>query len=357
MVSLAAALLLYDNYLLAVSLFAEDGKLRRLLNRGDRGYGLDQSVLDRITLSYHSAGHRRRVREAIRFYDAAAGGLDEATEADPATRYLHLLIRQSPSYGMTRSRSPLASLGRSLGFLGDVTGDSLRRLASEGMNLFSMLFGNAVGLIEARHGKLYRHAGTLRLLDARLRAGDILLEKTPFRLTDTFIPGHWGHAALWIGSEDELRALGLWDHELVVPHRDAIRAGRGIVEALRNGVQTSSLESFSNVDDLAVLRDAAAADAQRAEIVLLALRQLGKAYDFNFDVETTDRIVCSELVYLAYTGIDWPTDNRLGRATSSPDNIARKAVDGGPLEVVVLFHDGGEVGEEPARALRALLGE
>ena len=33
------------------------------------------------------------------------------------------------------------------------------------------------------------------------QAGDILLEKTPFRLTDKLIPGYWGHAAVWIGGE------------------------------------------------------------------------------------------------------------------------------------------------------------
>jgi len=30
-------------------------------------------------------------------------------------------------------------------------------------------------------------------------------------LTDQLIPGHWGHAAVYIGTEEELEALGIWN--------------------------------------------------------------------------------------------------------------------------------------------------
>lgn len=44
MLSISAALALYDNYLLAVSIFEEDGKLRILLNKRDSGY--DKGMAD-----------------------------------------------------------------------------------------------------------------------------------------------------------------------------------------------------------------------------------------------------------------------------------------------------------------------
>ena len=177
------------------------------------------------------------------------------------------------------------------------------------------------------------------------RAGDILLEKTPFRLTDTFIPGHWGHVAVWVGTEDELRALDLWEHPVVRPHQAAIRAGRGVVEALRPGVVMNTLEHFLNIDDLAVLRQNEMPAAQQREVILQALRQVGKGYDFNFDVMSTDRIVCSELVYHTYVHLDWPTKRMLGRSTISPDNVAVRATRGGPLNVALLYHDGKEIAE------------
>jgi hypothetical protein len=117
----------------------------------------------------------------------------------------------------------------------------------------------------------------------------------------------------------------------------------------------NTLDRFLNVDDLALLRQDGLPDTARAEIVLHALRQVGKAYDFNFDVETTDRIVCSELVYHAYGHLDWPTSRVLGRVTISPDNIAVRATGQGPLAIAALYHDGEEVEARPREKMEALV--
>ena len=47
-------------------------------------------------------------------------------------------------------------------------------------------------------------------LASQLKPLDILLEKTPFRITDKFIPGYYGHLAIWIGTEQDLREAGVW---------------------------------------------------------------------------------------------------------------------------------------------------
>ncbi|HQH27497.1 MAG TPA: Poxvirus G6, partial [Oligoflexia bacterium] len=65
-----------------------------------------------------------------------------------------------------------------------------------------------------------------------------------------------------------------------------------------------------------------------------------KDYDFNFDVNTTDKIVCSELIYVSYPSIAWPTEHVVGRFTISPDNVARLAAGGAPLRLVRFYHDG-----------------
>jgi len=356
MLSLSAALVLYDNYLLAITLFEEDVRLRRMLNASDSGYGIGSEILAAIGRSYNSIGNRARVRRAIRFYEEGARRHASAIDAAPRLRYLQSLIEQSASYDMTKAFSPAYVVGRKLNFMGRVTGDQLADVAAGGVSVFSMLFGNTVGLVETRHGKLYQRADVAAAVAARLQAGDILLEKTPFRLTDALIPGHWGHAAIWIGTEAELRELGLWDHPLVAPHQEAIRAGAGVVEALRSGVELNPLAGFLNIDDLAVLRARDNDRQQRVGRILNALRQIGKGYDFNFDVETTDRIVCSELVYATYTDIGWPTTKTLGRATISPDQVAVKALPGGPLELVLLYHDGNPVTEQPAALHAQLLG-
>ncbi len=141
----------------------------------------------------------------------------------------------------------------------------------------------------------------------------------------------------------------------MVKHRDELRDGRLVVEALRSGVEMNTIKHFLNVDDIAILRKEDMTKEERAATVLRVLRQVGKGYDFNFDVETTNRIVCSELVYTTFTGIKWPTEKTLGRATISPDNVAVKALDGGPLNIVRLYHDGRVEDKAPLEVMRKLM--
>ncbi len=355
MLSLSAALVLYDNYLLAISLYEEEPRLRMLLNNKDVGYDIDYGELNRVALSFASEETRSRVRRGIAYYETEGGDYRARMEADRHLHYLEQIVTQSPSYSMTRNFSPLATLGRKIGFYTPFTVETLLRLKDEGVNLTSMVFGNTVGLVESRRGKLDARRDVHDVLASDLRVGDILVERTPFRLTDSFIPGRWGHAALWIGTEPELRALGVWDDPVVQPHQAAIRAGRHVVEALRSGVELNSLGHFLNVDDLAVLRPVKQTAAQQAETVLQALRQMGKRYDFNFDAETRDRLSCAELVYHAYGRIDWPTRRQLGRAVITPDDIAGRALAGGPLAVVDLYKDGERVPDAPGQMLARLM--
>jgi len=170
------------------------------------------------------------------------------------------------------------------------------------------------------------------------------------------IPGHWGHAAIWIGTEQELKAIGLWLHPLVVKYHQQIQAGELIAESLRSGTQLGSLAHFLNVDDLAIIRSKKPlGDTEMRDTILLALRQIGKAYDFNFDVETTDKIVCSQLVYLSYSHIHWPTESTLGRYTISPDNVAVKTLDDGPLELKIFYHKGELIKDSPLLLMKNLM--
>ena len=356
MLSLSAALFLYDNYLMMTSLYLENGKLRRFLNERDPAYEKGRNELERLAVSYNSSKKRAIVKRAIRYYEEQREIFSEQMERDRDFAYLDVLVRQSHAYNMLHKRGGLGFVGRRLSFMATVTNDDLLKLKNDGVNLFSSLFGNTMGLVETRRGKLYNQSEVHEQLNSQLRAGDILLEKTPFRLTDKLIPGHWGHAAIWIGTEEELKALGIWNDPAVTPYHEWIRGGRSVVEALRSGVKMNSLHHFLNVDDLAVLRSPESDKDEQRKRILLALKQVGKAYDFNFDVETTDKIVCSELVYTVYTDMNWPTEKALGRYTISPDNVAMKAVAGHELELISFYHDGEKVETQPLELMGQLIG-
>ncbi|MDD2501278.1 MAG: YiiX/YebB-like N1pC/P60 family cysteine hydrolase [Geobacter sp.] len=354
MMSLSSAFLLYDNYLLSVSLFEGDAKLRRLLNEADPGYAVKSAALAKVTLSYNSINNRSRVRRAIKFYEKETKRFNQSVEANPETAYINLLIKQSPSYSMVRTWSPFYVVGRKVGFLGGVTEDTLSGLERGGVSLLSMVFGNAVGLVETRKGKLYRKPPVREQLHGALQAGDVLLEKTPFRLTDKLIPGYWGHAAVWIGTEKELRELGIWDNPLVKRYHSQIQQGRGVVEALRSGVEMNPLEQFMNIDSVGVLRKQNISRDDRIRVILQSLRQVGKPYDFNFDVESKERVYCSKLVYLTYSGVEWPTKKSLGRTTFTPDDVANRAL-AGDFRLVLFYNNGKQVQQEPLQQMASLM--
>lgn len=356
MMSLASALVLYDNYLLAISLFEGDAKLRRILNERDPGYAVTRKALAKVTLHYNSVNNRARVRRAIKFYEQEAPGFENELKTSPDIAYLSDLIAQSPSYQMVEKWSPLYVLGRQLGFLQGMTADELIVLERKGINIFSMVFGNGVGLVEFRRGKLYRKSDVLTDVQSSLNAGDILLEKTPFRLTDKLIPGYWGHAAIWIGTEQELKDLGIWNNPVVVRYCDEIHEGRLVVEALRSGVEMNTLQHFLNIDSIGILRPSDARPAERADAILRALRQVGKPYDFNFDVESKGQVYCSKLVYLSYGDINWPTHKSIGGCTFAPDDVAMMALRENRLSLVCFYHDGKRVDDEPLIRMAGLMG-
>jgi len=353
MLSLSASLLLYDNYLLMVSIYEDDETLRRFLNERDSGYKIRENKLSEVTKSYNSILNRKRMREAISFYEKNKKSMD--LSKDKRLEYLTALIEQSISYNMTRNFSPQFVVVQKLKFMHAFTKDFFYKIVKYEIDQFSKLFGNSVGMVATRKGKLYNNENVFEHLTNQLCAGDILLEKTPFRLTDKFIPGHWGHAAIWVGTEEELKKLGIWEHTAVTPYHKKIKNGHCIVEALRPGVELNSLRHFLNIDDIAIVRCPQLDKKILAERIILSLRQVGKEYDFNFDVETTDKIVCSELIYTVYIEIDWPTDKSLGRYTISPDNVAEKTFDNGPLELVTFYHDGSLVTNTPLLLMKKLM--
>ncbi|MGB6334995.1 MAG: YiiX/YebB-like N1pC/P60 family cysteine hydrolase [Thermoanaerobaculia bacterium] len=339
MVSLAAALTIYDNYLSLRSIL-EDDRLRQLVNDPDVGYGIEEDELRRFVENLYSTDTRARVRALLTWYETAP---DPETEDE---LFLRSAIESSVSYRYAREVTLEEKVRQLTELARQRFVDALDDLGKSTIGTLSKIFGNGVGLIETRKGKLWQRQDVERHLLDLLQPLDLLLEKTPFRLTDRFIPGHFGHVAIWLGTYQELDRLGIWEHEIFAEdhyraYREMVRTGHSVLEALRTGVELNTLEEFLNVDDLAVLRPVYLDSEEIPETLIRAFRQVGKAYDFNFEVETTDKIVCSELPYHVYPGIDWQTDQQLGRFTISPDDVAIEALrDSAPLQLVAFYHDG-----------------
>ena len=364
---LTFALLLYDNYLVAVAPFEEHNKLRYIINES----GIDPEVegyLRVVSESYTDRKKMQRLIKAIEFISKieqweSDHPKSDLVQSDPDNQYLNMMIYGSPSYAEIRKNSSLETISmfsiNRINIFKNKIEDNIRLISSDATNQVSKMFGNAAGIIVARRGKLDELPKEKQSeIIANLQPLDILLEKAPFRLTDYLIPGYWSHVALWSGTEEELSKLGVWDelpaiyneaketyHYSGPDFQDALRNGHMVIEALRPGVQINTLQHFLNIDDLGVIRYNDLTLENKRSYLLNAFAQIGKSYDFNFDVESKNEIVCSELIYVSFDDLDWNTTKTVGRYTISPDNVAQNlAYDS--FDAIILYLDGVEVADK-----------
>lgn len=358
MIVLATMMSLYDDYGALIAATNENDRLRRYINQADSGYGRDAYLLEGLTDMFIDEDLLSHVTDLIERYHEHEANIKKLASSDNNLRYLVQIIENSKSYPVMLKMDYFDAESHRRAVRRRVTSDTLDELARSSVNALSEGFSNAVGDYEERKGLMYADINMEKSVSEQLQMGDVLLEKTPFRLTDSMIPGHWGHAAIWVGTEQELKRIGLWEHPLVSFYHEQIRRGELVAESLRTGTTLSSLSAFLNIDDLGVIRvRQPQTDDEMRDTIILTLRQIGKAYDFNFDVETTDKIVCSQLVYLAYNKISWPTESVVGRYTISPDNIAIKTLNNGPFKLELFYHNGKLVKENKLELMEKLMRE
>ncbi len=208
-------------------------------------------------------------------------------------------------------------------------------------------FGALVGPVEWREGRLYKNSKAQGELLKKLKPLDLLLEKKAFKLTDYTIPGHWGHIAVWLGNEEQLREIGMWNHPVILPFQEKIKEGYSIYEVRRWGLVWDKLENWLNLDAVAVIRHKQVAHYNELEYTRVfqgLFGQIGKKYDYSFDAMTANTITCTEIISLSYGPVNWPTTKVIGRHTLQPDNIASLVYfNNSPIELVA-YLEGSESG-------------
>jgi hypothetical protein len=176
----------------------------------------------------------------------------------------------------------------------------------------------------------------------KLRPGDILLERRNWFFSNAFLPGFWPHAVLYVGTTNDLEKLGLarrdpaaaggWTSDLpAVRDRIARYAApcedghdHRVIESVSEGVIFNSLHHSIHADYVAALRPRLT-DAQKASAIAKAFGHEGKPYDFEFDFFSSDKLVCTELVYRSYEGLlHFPLVRVMGRDTLPALEICRK---------------------------------
>jgi hypothetical protein len=181
---------------------------------------------------------------------------------------------------------------------------------------------------------------------------DVLLERTRNRVSGKFIPGFWVHGAVWLGTEEQLKELGIWDAPEIQKLQKQIREGQSIIEALRYGVVLNTVEHFLNVDDLVIARPL---DYQEPAVIkdriLATARLYGKKYDFGFNGESENTVYCTEVVASALNKTDIPMTSIAGTWYHSPDGVAQLLEDPLFFDINLLYVDGKEITKDKIDAL------
>lgn len=177
------------------------------------------------------------------------------------------------------------------------------------------------------------------LVAPHLRPLDVVTGRVKGRLSGQMVPGYFTHAAIYLGTEAQLRAEGLWDLPALRPHQGDIRAGRVFLEAMPPRVRLVRLGQMLDVDALAVLRAPIGRDEKRAALEY-GLPAVGRPFDFSFNADTPECLFCTELVHDALPSLGLTPRPIYGRNSLLPDDVAATALDGSGRTRLVVFIEG-----------------
>lgn len=319
----ASGLTLYRNAVAFVILFKDQPNARKKLNEANPRVGVPEGMFREMYENITAKDNVELLLSSMEEYKARKPRLKNSPvlEAEGLAKLLQRLDRYEAELEAAYER---LSEGRA-----DILWATLRtnveRPAYETQSFVSMMISHVRVPL---HAPGFTPETVRKDIRPRLRAGDILLTRRDGYLSNAFLPGHWGHAAIYLGSPEEIRALGedralekaLAEYE---GHEDRDGFEFAAVEAIGEGVRFSSAEFALDANSLAVLRPKLTAEQKRAAI-LRAMELRGVPYDFSFDLSSQDKIICTELVYRAYAPhLDVPFEVVMGRKTLKPDGMLR----------------------------------
>lgn len=216
------------------------------------------------------------------------------------------------------------------------------------LNFVGAAYGQIVGSISWRtQGRINSEGDIAEQLQPSLQPLDILFERKTYKLSNYSIPGYWGHVAIHTGTREQLESLGIWEAEELDPFRKHIENGQVIFEVRKSGTRHQSFDKWLNMDAVAVARKSGLLQESDNEDILKVFKalgdQFGKRYDFAFDIVDTHRVACTELIFLAYGDVEWPTRSFMGCRYIAPDDVAQVVCDPlSSLQFVAYFDSRGK---------------
>ncbi|MBN2296647.1 MAG: hypothetical protein JXM70_29735, partial [Pirellulales bacterium] len=293
--------------------------------------GIPKGTYDQVQKSLTSARHAWHLFHAARFFEGHRDELAELAKDQPFDSAFDICVRLGqradiPAARYLKARTKVRA-GRTFSRL---------RHGLYGRPLYGIqkLAASMAAEISTRPG--HRPALPVDIMQQfrdLVEPGDVLIVRKEHAITNYFLPGYWKHAALCLGSPDELISLGIEGHENVRPRWKQFLSGDDecstrVLEAMKDGVRIRSLDSPFASDALVVLRPSVPPSVV-GEALARGLFHEGKPYDFDFDLTRSDRLVCTEVIYRSFEGVGdmrFELTRRAGRLTLSAMDLVGMAL-------------------------------
>jgi len=138
-----------------------------------------------------------------------------------------------------------------------------------------------------------------------LKPGYVMLGKRHGEASNLLIPGYWPHAAIYVGANQ-------------------------VVEAVGEGVRITDLIDFMlSRDEVAIFKPTFAEENILKLAAEWARQQVGKPYDFRFEMNNL-AFYCAEIVYDAFSmfisNLPFKRQMCMGEELYIPDNIADNVI-------------------------------
>ncbi|MCP5520880.1 MAG: hypothetical protein H7A46_04970 [Verrucomicrobiales bacterium] len=336
-IAFCAACLLVRSARYLVDHFAQSKVVWRKLDEAEPRYGIPRKQFSSVYKSVTSLRNRWRFQQAVEFARDHMDAIRGLASCPVVGGVVALLAEEHPEAirfsrrveARNRLRYWLHSLGR-------------RRKSTLNQVSFALFEASGRFIAELKN-PLHEKRVTPQVVRATrrlLRPGDALVTRHDDAVSNLFLPGYWPHGALYLGSRRELRELGV----PLSGERWQRSAGRvRVLEARKDGVRLRLLTETLRVDAFAVVRPRLSPTALGLALER-AIEHEGKGYDFEFDFNRSDRLVCTEVIYRGFHGVgglEFPLTSRVGRPTFSAEDLLDLAIEGRGYEVVAVYGENG----------------
>ena len=305
---------------------AVNPSIRRALNRGDKGNYIPRNILNKCDKFLYSYPLRSRLGKAR--HDSKYP-TDSLLKKLPQTNILKSLFRPVIHFP--------------------------ERIGSATVNFIQSIGKVAFSRNSEPEPVQLSDIAKAKILLSKLEPYDIVLEKSSDFIKNQIIPGYFTHASIWLGFRNRLKYN--YRPALHFKGKQSTINDRAMIEAITTGVRLSNLKECVQGKTYAVIRFKPLSSSQKEAILKIALKQLRKTYDFNFDIQSSDVVNCTELVYLCYDFVSWQTRNYLGTLTLFPDDLLNTALENDNFEIVAILKDGKLIEHPDVILTRQLLKE